>query len=708
MTDKERYREEQIEVKLQFWVSKMLLLGILLFPFIGLADYFVTPENFHKFMVYRGVITAVFVVFLWLNTLKRNKTYQYSIITVIIILSAVTIELMILSFGAHASTYYAGQNLLIVAALGLIPFSLPLVVVIGLAIYAIYLIPILVLDTVTNMPVFIANNVFILSTFAIALTWRISAQKTMLNELNLQYDLAQEREKLAGLVAERTKELHQSEQWHRSLFENATDGILVLDRNGIIVNANERACAMHGFARDALVGTFAGLLEADGGKEPFAERLRSLAEGAPRVYEAEHYRKEGTRMAIEVSAKAITMGADLYIQAFLRDVTEKKKIQEHLLQSQKMDSIGTLAGGIAHDFNNILTAILGYTDLIRRDPGANDRIISRLNVIERASRNAGRMISQLLGFARKSGAEILSLNLNDAVQDTIKLLERVLDKKILLRTELDGGLPSIEGDITQIEQVIMNLIVNARDAMPGGGTVTIRTRSAEAADSTAGIPPYAAPGRYIILEVADTGIGIPEENRRRIFEPFFTTKERGKGTGLGLAMVYGVVTDHRGYIAVQSTPGQGTVFSLYFPASERSATGTTASAWVPQRGSETILVVDDDEEVLGFVKDTLELNGYRVIATTSPMNAIDMFKKHKREIALVVTDIIMPLIDGGELTRRLREVRPDVKVVTISGYSRYVTDGGEIEASAFLQKPFETSYLLTTVRRAIDAERTTP
>jgi len=712
MTDKEQYLEDQISEKNQFWISKVLIIGSVLFPFIGIADYFVTPENFQRFILYRLCITVIFIIAYFLNNLKRNSAYQYTIISTITILSAATVELMILSFGGHTSTYYAGINLIIITALSLIPFGLVLSISVTLSIYGVYLIPILLFDTITNVPVFIANNVFILSTIAIALTWRLLNQKTMLNELSLQYDLAEGKQKLEQysnrleqLVTERTKDLNKSEQWHRSLFENATDGIIVLDKNGIIVNVNEKACTMHGFTQKALIGTSIKLLENSDTRENTKDRMRRMLDGEALVYETTHYKKDGTPFYLEISSQAIAIGDELFIQSFYRDITEKKLLQEHLFQSQKMDSIGVLAGGIAHDFNNILTAILGHTEIVRRGSTMNERGARSLAVIEDASRRAGRMISKLLGFARESTYELSPLNLNDVVYDTIKLLEQVIDKNINLSIELDNQLPMIHADINQMEQVIMNLIVNARDAMPKGGRITIKTSARTVVRGMPDIPPYIPPGEYVQFSIADTGTGIPEELVNKIFEPFFTTKERGKGTGLGLSMVYGAVKEHQGYLSVQSTLGSGSMFSVFLPVSFITPPTGVREPLAPYSGNETLLLVDDEEEILISMQEALESHGYKVWSTTDSTAALEMYREGLHETALVITDIVMPRMDGMELIRQIKLLNQDVKILAISGHTKYVAEKEEIkEINGFLQKPFESYYLLSVVRRILDTK----
>lgn len=702
MTDKERYIDEQISKILQFWNQILLLLAIALFLLLGIMDYFMTPENFQTFGVYRLGVSSILAILLYLNRLKRNRNYQYFIITTMIILSGIVIELMILKLGGHRSNYYAGINLLIIGALGLIPFNMPLSISIAALIYAIYLGPILLFDKITDPAIFIANNAFMLSTFVITLTFRILTQKSTVNELSLQYDLAREKEKLEHLVLERTKALHRSEQWHKSIFENATDGIIILNQQGLITNANDKACTLHGFEKGALVGMHIKLIESEAAEQRLSSMLSRILEGGHFVFETLHNKKDGTPVWFEVSATAITIGDETYIQSFYRDVTEKRKLQEHLNQSQKLESIGVLAGGIAHDFNNVLTGILGYTEVIRAEGGENEKISRAVNIIESSARGAGRMIAQLLGFARRQAPEVLPFSLNDVVRDTATLLERVVDKTVEIRLDLEGAQPIVEGDVNQLEQVIMNLVVNAKDAMPDGGTITVKTEIVEARQGSRDVPPFIPQGMYARLSVKDTGVGIPREIRDKIFEPFFTTKERGKGTGLGLSMAYGVIRQHKGYITVDSVVKKGTTFSVYLPLSSKAPVTIKRASPASVQGSETILVVDDDEAVLSFIKDSLEKHGYKVLSARDPSSAIDIFKKQQHDISLVVSDVIMPLMSGRSLIREIKAINPNVKTLEISGYISPSEASGGRKGDDFLQKPFESLHLLSSIRRLLD------
>ena len=707
-------REEYIKLYfnqyLYYWSNIALGIGIIVILGLIPLDFFVAPEFFKDFCLYRVVAASSFVILYFLNRKKINRIFQSITSLLAGSIIAVMISMMIAKFGGHQSVYFAGIIVLLVYVFGLIPFTVKTSLLAATIIYLTYLLPILTYDTITNKSFFISANAFILVCTLTLLIFRYLSHQRLLNELSLQYDLKQQKKQLEvyslqlkGMVDERTKELRKSEQWHRSIVDNANDGIIILDRNGVIININDKACEMHGFRREALLGTHIRLLEDGSRHEEMAERMQRLLEGEALVYEAMHNRKDGSPLYLEISSKAITIDDEVYIQSLYRDITEKKRLQEHLFQSQKMDSIGVLAGGIAHDFNNILTAIIGHSEIIRRSD-LDEKALRSLNVIEEASRRAGRMISKLLGFARKSNFEVVPLNMNDVIFDTVKLLERVIDKKINLTVELDNRLPLVLGDVNQMEQVIMNLIVNARDAMPSGGRIVIKTSTREVTKGMPDVPPYLPAGEYVIMTVSDTGLGIPRDVMGKIFEPFFTTKERGKGTGLGLSMVYGVVKEHKGYISVQSELNRGTAFTVYIPASRAETIIEEKRGQPSVSGSETILVVDDEPDILHAVQDALSSHGYKVFAVGDPAAGISIFKRLSGDIALIITDIVMPRINGKELIGQIKAVNPEVKVLAMSGYTKYVAPKNEIgEINGFLQKPFESYYLLSVVRRILDA-----
>jgi two-component system cell cycle sensor histidine kinase/response regulator CckA len=311
------------------------------------------------------------------------------------------------------------------------------------------------------------------------------------------------------------------------------------------------------------------------------------------------------------------------------------------------------------------------------------------------------MISKLLSFARREPHELLPLNLNDIVNDSVKLFEGVLDKRIGLKVNIDNDIPIIEGDPNQLEQVIMNLMVNARDAMPDGGLITMQTKLLVVGGNKGDMPANIVPGTYIVLTISDTGCGISPKIIDRIFDPFFTTKEKGKGTGLGLPSVYGIVKDHKGYLSVQSEIDKGSSFNIFLPASVKSVYTVAKPQIVSIEGSENVLLVDDDREVLNLIKDILETHGYHVIAINNSLNAIDVFKNNADKIQLVITDIVMPLMEGNELIKIIKELKPGVKIIVVSGYG-YEAANSDKYIDAFLKKPFESLELLSTTRRVLD------
>lgn len=711
--------EEHLEKLTQDWLGTVLIIGAILFPALEFMDYFVSPDTFVRFMLYRLVMAGIFLVLYYLNRRKRSKTYQYTIASVATALCAVTIELAVLESGGQNSTYYAAMIILAICGLGFVPISMPLAFILVGIVYAIYVVPIVLTETITS-GVFVSNNAFLISSFVMGLLLRYNNQKLIRSELQLRAELHEEKRKLElqslslqDQVAEKTGALTISEQKYRGLFDHATDGIAVLDRNGAITDANQQFCALHGVQRESLLGSPYGLLQAHRHEGKHEERLQRALRGESLLYETEHRRSDGSRVHLEVSARAIEIGGVVHVQSFHRDITEKKQLQEQAIQSQKMESMGVLAGGIAHDFNNTLTAILGHTEVLRRRIQADEFGLRRIKTIEDAATRAGLMVSKLMSFARKESLELAPTDLNMVVVDTVDLLGRTfIDRNISANVETEPGLPAVSGDSIHLEQVITNLAMNAMDAMSGGGTLTITTSALLVAAQPSPLRPLLQPGRYVVLTVGDTGPGIEPEVRSRIFEPFFTTKPVGKGTGLGLAMVYGIVKSHEGEIRVRSEPGVGTTFEIYLPALDRPA-GLRVPAFgsgphYDAAGSECVLVVDDEPDVLSYIKDTLDAHGYKTFATDNPVYAQELFHEMSEDIDLVITDMVMPLLNGAELTRQFKAVNGKIKVVGITGFSGGMIVTAARDLDALIRKPFDSAKLLTTIRSVLDARQDEP
>ena len=689
--------------------GKLLLIGAFIDVALCSLDYFVTPENFSKFFVYRTFTALLTIIIYAFLRLTQEGRFVNVFVLLSSVITAIMIEIMILSFGGHSSPYYAGMILLLVFMLGFLPISVEMALLNNLLVYIIYLVPILMLDTISNTKMFINNNVFLLATLSGSVGWRYFNQKLLIEKLSLEYDLSKEKEQLEqystgleDLVEQRTKELAVSEQKFRGLFDNASDGVAVFDSNGIIVNVNRKFCEMHGFPMESLIGTNIRVLDADKSEMEKQGRIRRLLDGESVIYEAKHYRKDGETILLEISAKGLHIDGTVYIQAFHRDISDKKRLQEQLFQSQKMESIGMLAGGLAHDFNNILSAIVGHIELLTDNDRLDADARRHLNVIESSARRAGQMIAKLLKFARKGSLDFQPIDLNSVVRDTAELMSKSLShRNIEARLELDDTIPHLVGDANQMEQVIMNLMVNAADAMPEGGTVKVKTAAKTFGREASQIHPLLTMGPYVILSVTDSGIGIAAGIQNKIFDPFFTTKEQGKGTGLGLAMVYGIVKDHKGAVTVASQVGKWTTFQVYIPSVPGWQPVQPALPDSPQPATGTVLIVEDESDTLKFVSDTVQSFGYSVISEGDAVRALQIFKERSDEIALVISDIFMPAIDGRDLIKNFKAIKPSVKVIVMSGYQIEDFVRQDIPLDDFLRKPFDGIDLIRKVNKLV-------
>jgi len=501
-------------------------------------------------------------------------------------------------------------------------------------------------------------------------------------------------------------ELLQSKNFLQNIIDSSIDGITTTDLHGKITFITPMIADLLGYSPEEMIGNKVSLFYGKGLDDAKAIMKGLTENGELRNYELKLVHRDGSFVDILLSASLLrgAGGEPEGTLGIFKDITDKKRLEVQLRQAQRMEAIGTLAGGIAHDFNNLLMGIGGNASLMLMEIDSGHSFYERLKTIEKLVQMGARLTSQLLGYARKGRYEVRPIDLNRLLEDTSEAFGRTR-KEIEIRRDLSGDLFPVMGDQGQIEQVLYNLYVNAADAMPSGGFLFLRTKNVTH-EEIKGKFYRPKPGTYALIEVTDTGIGRDEGTKDRIFEPFFTTKEMGRGTGLGLASVYGIIKGHGGYIEVESEKGRGSTFMIYLPASraEEEVRERRPPADELLKGDETILVVDDEEMVLGVCSRVLQFLGYTVIGARTGREAIEKFRERKDEISLVILDMIMPGMGGGKTYDLLKEIDPSVKVILSSGYS---LDGQAMEimergCNGFIQKPFDIKNLSRKIREILD------
>ena len=517
-------------------------------------------------------------------------------------------------------------------------------------------------------------------------------------------------QQLASAIEHKRNEeaLRNSEARYRSLVESAVYGIYRSDPQGRLRDANPALLAMLGYDSAEEVLALSPEKDVFLRPEELARLIREAnSKGKVDNFEVKWKRKDGNILTVRLSGRLVSNGdgGEHLLELIAEDVTEKRVLEDQFRQAQKMEAVGRLAGGVAHDFNNLLMVISGYTEVLLDKLDSASHLHSKVEAIQQAADRATTLTRQLLAFSRKQLLELKVVDVNAIVQDMERLLRPLIGENIELATRLEPNVGRTRADAGQLEQVIMNLVVNAKDAMPEGGKITIQTAGAELDDAYRREHTYIQPGPYVMLSVSDTGCGMDKETQSRIFEPFFTTKEKGKGTGLGLSTVYGIIKQSGGYVFAHSELGHGTTFRIYLPRVEDAAEATdvATAANSALEGSETVLLVEDEESVRQLVSETLSSRGYQVLEAENGEKALKLAADCARTIDLMITDVVMPGISGRELARELIKARPQTKVLFLSGYTEdAVINQGVLEPdTAFLQKQFTLQNLARKVREVL-------
>jgi PAS domain S-box-containing protein len=503
--------------------------------------------------------------------------------------------------------------------------------------------------------------------------------------------------------------LRRSEGRYRSLVQSAVYGIYRSSLEGRFFDVNPALITMLGY--DSAEEVLALDPKSDVFVDP-SEQMRVMAEfqrGARLDnVEVRWKRKDGSAITVRLSGRVVNNPEETaeVVEIIAEDITERRVLENQFRQAQKMEAVGRLAGGVAHDFNNLLMVISGYAEVLLEHTRRNDPLYPKIEAIRQATDRATTLTRQLLAFSRKQLLELKVVDLNLIVEDIKRLLRPLIGENIELQTQLAPDLGRTRADAGQIEQVLMNLVVNSKDAMPNGGKIIIQSANARLNhEDVRREYSYIQPGLYVVLSVTDTGEGMDKETQLRIFEPFFTTKEKGKGTGLGLSTVYGIIKQSGGYVLVQSEPGQGTTFRIYLPRVEDALepVGTAGTSLSQNGGSETVLLVEDEESVRQLVRETLESKGYKVLEADNGEAALRIVSNYSDKIDMLITDVVMPGMSGRELSARLCASRPQTKVLYLSGYTEdAIGHEGVVDPdTAFLQKPFTLQMLSRKVREVL-------
>ncbi len=743
----ELFREEYFRKSIK-QIRIALVLAIFFYGLFGFLDPITFPEQRGIFWFIRYAVLCPLALFVFLFSYSSyfKRYMQLAIVSVLLVGGLGIIAMILIAPEPRSSLYHAGVILVFLYGYTFFKLRFVWATLAGFMIIAAYEIAAIWLSQ-TPISILVNTNFFFLAgnfigmfaCYSIEFYLRkdftqarlLEVEREKVGAANLELEkrveertaqLVQANRELKQEIADRERaqvELKQSEEKYRTILASIEEAYYEVDIAGKITFFNDSVARMLGYSKHELTGmnyrTFTDMETAEKVYEAFNGVYTS---GHPtHEVDWEVIGKDGTKRYVEASVSLIkdSEGRRIGFRGVVRDITEqkvaekeKKKLEAQLQQAQKMEAIGTLAGGVAHDFKNILQTIMSYSQimLIKKEPG--DPEISKLKAIEKSVGRASDLANRLLIFSRKVESNLGPVDLNHEVSEVSRILRRTIPKMISVETQVEEELGIINADTGQLEQVMINLAVNARDAMPEGGKLTFETRNVTLDEDYCKNHLGVTPGDYVLLRVSDTGNGMSEEIREHIFEPFFTTKETGEGTGLGLAMTYGIVKSHHGYITCDSGPGKGTTFEIYFPVLEEADEFDfdEEEFKIPVKtGNETILLVDDEKDILDLGKEILTSFGYELITAQDGESALDLYKRKCDRIHLIMLDLIMPGMGGAQCLERLLEINPEAKVIIVSGHTAKGPSKKLIEkrAKGFVGKPYDTRKILSLIREVLDA-----
>ncbi len=685
----------------------LVLLGAVFVPFFSLVDFIYYPEYWDQFLGCRLQIAGVCASLYLADRSRLGGQWIIGAGLTVFYMVGICITWMIISVNSHGTPYYAGLTLLFVGFCVIIPYeTIRLAFHVG-ALYLIYLAALALFGDSGNIRLFIVQNVFMLATVAILLVASFHDFRRRRKEYCLRSELDAARRQLREYASVLEERVAESEANYATVVNNADVAIFVQD-DGIISFPNPRTAEILGC--DCNIRNRGGFVdfvqEEERPRVIEAYRKASEEKGVVNIDSVPLKRPDGSELLVAVTVVMIDWHGKKALLHFVRDISERRRLEAELLQARKMEAIGTLAGGIAHDINNILHIITGYVHLIKTRQGDGTGYLAK---ISDAADRASAIVRQLLLYSRKAESRKEVIDVNEHIVTVCGLIERTIPRMVTIELRLQDGLGRILADPVQFEQIVMNLAVNARDAMPNGGTLFIETCGVVVSGEKARYPDLES-GRYIRIRVTDTGCGMDEVTRSRIFDPFFTTKEAGKGTGLGLANVYGIVKKHGGYIYCASSLGKGTSFSIFLPVADEDArsggepgsvTVAQESRDIPGAVSGTVLLVDDEPSILEVEKEILEANDYSVHTASSGEEALEVFESRKGGVDVVILDLNMPGMGGYRCLEELKKRDPEVRVIIATGYSGHSKEKNLLAAGAseVIHKPFQINEILSIIRR---------